>query len=112
MSAILGVPPKEKIYTDALWEIERTLEYDQTDAEALRLYVVENGGTAHQWGSDHVPGSDSDGSKGTTIGFTDRADDLGLSAGRYTVQFRRVDATGSEETIREAPIHFTKPADE
>jgi len=102
----------EQRFTDALTEVTRTLEYDQADAEALRLYMVDNTGTDHQWGSDHVPGSDSDGSAGTTVGFIDRPDDLGLPEGLYTVQLRRVDAAGNEETIREGEIYFTKPADE
>jgi hypothetical protein len=92
------------LYTDRTYDIAYTPGEDLTGVDVER-YLVDSDGTRTQWGET------KEGTDQTQISFTDRLQDLGLSAGRYTLLTQVVDQ-GTEETLKEEQIQFTTPSDE
>jgi hypothetical protein len=112
MGAILGVPPKDRLYLDAKITLDVTPDADLSSASAIRAYIVNAGGDETQWGSDQ-----SGVSANTTVTADDTPEDLTvggepIQAGtEYTLRWVYEDSDGDENTITEDPIKFSVPSD-
>jgi len=106
MSAIIGGPDDDPLWTDREYDLTFTPGQDLTGYD-VEWYIVEGDKTRHQVGTTQ---SGTDQSKIT--GFTIRASDESFGAGRYTLLTVTVDGDGNEETLEQREIEFTKPKDD